>query len=162
MAKNRKRLEVKIYYILGNLNAKRDWGHAKDYVRMMWLILQADKPEDWVIATGSTTTVRDFVKLAFNEVGIEIEFKGQGIEEKGYVVSCKTEDYQLKTGQEILSVDKNYFRPTEVDLLIGDASKAKDKLGWIPEYDLESLIKDMMKSDMDIVKRELFLKKQNN
>ena len=136
-------------FYLGNLDAKRDWGHAKDYVRMMWLILQADKPEDWVIATGETTTVRDFVILAFKEVGIEIEFKGEGIDEKAYIVSCSDENYQLEIGKEVLSVDPNYFRPTEVDLLIGDPSKAKEKLGWVPEYDLSTLVKDMMQNDLN-------------
>jgi GDPmannose 4,6-dehydratase len=119
-------------FYLGNLDAKRDWGHAKDYVRMMWMILQADKPEDWVIATGETTSVRDFVRLAFKEVGIELEFKGEGIDEKAYVLSCSDDNYQLQIGKEILSVDPNYFRPTEVDLLIGDPTKAKEKLGWVP------------------------------
>ena len=140
-------------FYLGNLNAKRDWGHAKDYVRMMWMILQADKPEDWVIATGETTTIRDFVRLAFNEVGIELEFKGEGVDEKAYVVSCNNEKYQLEVGKEVLSVDPAYFRPTEVDLLIGDPSKAKKELGWIPEHDLSTLIKDMMKSDLKHFKK---------
>jgi len=136
-------------FYLGNLDAKRDWGHAKDYVRMMWMILQADKPEDWVIATGETTTVRDFVRLAFKEVGVELEFKGEGIDEKAYVVSCIDDNYQLEIGKEILSVDPQYFRPTEVDLLIGDPTKAKEKLGWVPKYDLLSLVKDMMISDIN-------------
>ncbi len=135
---------------LGNLDAKRDWGHAKDYVRMMWMILQTDIPEDWVIATGETTTVRDFVRLAFREVGVELEFRGDGVDEKAYVVSCDDENYQLEIGKEILSVDPQYFRPTEVDLLIGDPSKAKEKLGWAPEYDLSSLLKDMMESDLKL------------
>jgi len=139
-------------FYLGNLDAKRDWGHAKDYVRMMWMILQADKPEDWVIATGETTTVRDFVRLAFKEVGVELEFKGEGIDEKAYVVSCNDENYQLEIGKEVLSVDPQYFRPTEVDLLIGDPSKAKEKLGWIPEHDLSALVKDMMESDIKLYK----------
>lgn len=139
-------------FYLGNLDAKRDWGHAKDYVKMMWMILQADKPEDWVIATGETTTVRDFVRLAFNEVGIELEFKGEGVDEKAYIVSCNNEKYQLEVGKEVLSVDPTYFRPTEVDLLIGDPSKAKKKLGWVPEHDLQSLVKDMIKSDLELMK----------
>ena len=133
---------------LGNLDAKRDWGHAKDYVRMMWMILQADKPEDWVIATGETTSVRDFVRLAFREVGIELEFIGEGIDEKAYVASCSDDNYQLEINKEVLSIDPQYFRPTEVDLLIGDPSKAKEKLGWFPEYDLSALVKDMMESDV--------------
>ena len=116
-------------FFLGNLDAKRDWGHAKDYVRMMWMILQADKPEDWVIATGKTTTVRDFVRLAFKEVGIELQFKGEGVDEKAYVVSCSYDKFQLEIGKEILSVDPHYFRPTEVDLLIGDSTKARNDLG---------------------------------
>ena len=149
-------LQDKFY--LGNLDAKRDWGHAKDYVRMMWMILQADEAEDWVIATGKTTPVRDFVKMAFNEVGIELEFKGSGIEEKAFVKSCSNENYQLPIGHEILNVDPKYFRPTEVDLLIGDASKAKNKLGWVPEYSLEELVQDMMKSDIKLMQKDQYLK----
>ena len=137
-------------FYLGNLEAKRDWGHAKDYVRMMWMILQADKAEDWVIATGKTTTVRDFVRMAFAEVGIALEFRGEGVNEKGFVASCKDENYKLEIGKEVLSVDASYFRPTEVDLLIGDPSKAKAKLGWVPEHDLASLVKDMMQSDLKL------------
>ena len=139
-------------FYLGNLNAKRDWGHAKDYVRMMWMILQADHPEDWVIATGITTTVRDFVRLAFKEVGIELDFIGEGDQEKAFVKSCNFKDFQIEVGKEVLSVDPNYFRPTEVDLLIGDPSKAMNKLGWIPEYDLASLVKDMIKEDLSLIK----------
>ena len=119
----------------------------------MWMILQADKPEDWVIATGETTTVREFVKLAFNEVGIALEFRGSGVDEKAYVVSCSDENYQIEIGKEILSVDPKYFRPTEVDLLIGDPTKAKEKLGWVPEYDLSLLVKDMMDSDIKLLKQ---------
>ena len=140
-------------FYLGNLDAKRDWGHAKDYVRMMWMILQADKAEDWVIATGETTTVRDFVRMAFNEVGIALEFKGAGVDEKAFVVSCSDPNYQLEIGKEVLSVDPSYFRPTEVDLLIGDPSKAKAKLGWVPKHDLASLVKDMMQSDLELFKK---------
>ena len=150
-------LQDKLY--LGNLDAKRDWGHAKDYVRMMWMILQAEEPEDWVIATGKTTTVREFVRMAFSEVGIELEFKGAGVNEKATVVKCNNPEFQLKTGKEILSIDPAYFRPTEVDLLIGDPTKAKEKLGWIPEHDLESLVKDMMHSDVLLMQRNLHLKK---
>ena len=117
------------------------------------MILQADKPEDWVIATGETTTVRDFVRMAFNEVGIAIEFKGAGVDEKAFVVSCSDPNYQLEIGKEVLSVDPSYFRPTEVDLLIGDPSKAKEKLGWVPEHDLASLVKDMMQSDLELFKK---------
>ena len=141
-------------FYLGNLDAKRDWGHAKDYVRMMWMILQADKPEDWVIATGETTTVRDFVRLAFKEVGIELEFRGEGVDEKAYIVSCSDDNYQLEIGKEILSVDPQYFRPTEVDLLIGDPTKAKEKLGWVPEHDLSALVKDMIESDLELMQRK--------
>ena len=144
-------------FYLGNLDAKRDWGHAKDYVRMMWMILQAKKAEDWVIATGKTTTVRDFVRFAFKEVGIELEFKGVGIDEKAYVKSCSNEYYELKIGKEVLSVDKKYFRPTEVDLLVGDPTKAREQLGWIPEYNLKLLVKDMMGSDLELVKKDLLL-----
>lgn len=149
-------LQDKIY--LGNLEAKRDWGHAKDYVRMMWMILQAEQPEDWVIATGVTTKVRDFVRMAFKYVGIELEFKGEGVNEKAFVVKCENENYQLEAGKEVLSIDPTYFRPTEVDLLIGDPSKAKEKLGWVPEYDLEKLVNDMMQSDLKLMGKEQFLK----
>ncbi|GHA58472.1 GDP-mannose 4,6-dehydratase [Pontibacter akesuensis] len=142
---------------LGNLDAKRDWGHAKDYVEAMWRILQQDEPEDYVIATGVTTTVRDFVKMAFAEMGISIEFRGEGVDEKGYVSACSNPDYQVEIGKEVVCVDKNYFRPTEVDLLIGDATKAKTKLGWEPQYDLAALVKDMMKSDIELFKRDSYL-----
>lgn len=149
-------LQDKVF--LGNLNAKRDWGHAKDYVRMMWMILQADEPEDWVIATGKTTTVRDFVKMSFAHVGIELEFKGKDADEKGYVKACHNSEYQLPIGKEVVAVDKAYHRPTEVDLLIGDATKAKVKLGWVPEYDLNALVEDMMSSDLKLMKKQQFLK----
>ena len=168
-------LQEKVF--LGNLEAKRDWGHAKDYVRMMWMILQAEQPEDWVIATGVTTTVRDFVRMAFLEVGIELEFKGEGVDEKGFIKSIDQEKYsniilsgvegvnqqpttnnqQPIIGKEVLSVDPTYFRPTEVDLLIGDPTKAKEKLGWIPEHDLASLVKDMMKGDVSLMKKDVAL-----
>ena len=150
-------LQEKFY--LGNLDAQRDWGHAKDYVRMMWMILQADQPEDWVIATGTTTRVRDFVRLAFKEVGIELEFKGVGVEEKAFVVACHHKDFQVKIGKEVLSVDPTYFRPTEVDVLIGDPSKAKKNLGWVPEYDLASLVKDMIQGDVALMKKDVDLLK---
>ena len=149
-------LQDKIY--LGNLDAKRDWGHAKDYVRMMWMILQADEPEDWVIATGKTTTVRDFVRMAFREAGIELEFKGEGVEEKAFVKSCSNDAYKVEIGKQVLAVDPQYFRPTEVDLLIGDASKANNKLGWTPEYDLQALVKDMMQSDLHLMEKDQYLK----
>jgi GDPmannose 4,6-dehydratase len=148
-------LQDKFY--LGNLEAKRDWGHAKDYVRMMWMILQADQPEDWVIATGVTTTVRDFVTMAFKQVGISLKFKGQGVEEKAFVKACSNQEFQLAIGKEVLSVDPTYFRPTEVDMLIGDPSKAKNKLGWVPEHDLAYLVKDMMQSDIDLMKKDVTL-----
>ena len=145
-------------FYLGNLEAKRDWGHAKDYVRMMWMILQAEQPEDWVIATGKTTTVREFVRMSFAEVGIELEFKGVGVNEKAYVKSCNNLEYQLELGKEILVVDPKYFRPTEVDLLIGDPTKANTNLGWIPEHDLASLVNDMMSSDIKLMKKQQYLK----
>ena len=150
-------LQDKFY--LGNLDARRDWGHAKDYVRMMWMILQADVAEDWVISTGITTSIRDFVIMSFNEVGIELEFTGKGIEEKAIVKSCNDSKYQLKIGKEILSVDPKYFRPTEVELLIGDSTKAKEKLGWELEYDLASLVEDMMQSDLKVMQKGQYLKK---
>ena len=150
-------LQDKFY--LGNLDAQRDWGHAKDYVRMMWMILQADKPEDWVIATGVTTTVRDFVAMAFEQVGISLEFKGQGVEEKAYVTACSNQEFQLEIGKEVISVDPTYFRPTEVNLLLGDPTKAKNKLGWVPEYDLASLVKDMMQSDIELMQKDVVLLK---
>ncbi len=138
--------QEKLY--LGNLDAQRDWGHAKDYVRAMWLILQQDTPEDYVIATGTTTPVRDFVKMAFAEVGISLAFDGQGINEKGYVSHCANPTYQLEIGKEVLAVDPTYFRPTEVDMLIGDPTKAKSKLGWEPSYDLPSLCREMVAADL--------------
>ncbi len=149
-------LQDKIY--LGNLSAKRDWGHAKDYVIAMHLILQQEKPEDFVIATGVTTEVREFVRMAFNELGIEVDFKGEGIDEKGYVAKCNNPEFQLEIGKEILSIDPRYFRPTEVDLLIGDPTKAKTQLGWEPEYDLQGLVSDMVRSDVNLVKRDKYLK----
>ena len=157
-------LQDKLY--LGNLDAKRDWGHAKDYVRMMWMILQADQPEDWVIATGKTTSVRDFVRMAFGYIGIDVAFKGTGVDETGFVASIDEERMKslnldpkvLKEGQEIVAVDPRYFRPTEVDLLIGDPTKAKEKLGWTPQYTLEELVHDMMESDLKLMKKDEYLK----
>jgi GDPmannose 4,6-dehydratase len=149
-------LQDKLY--LGNLDAQRDWGHAKDYVEAMYLILQQDTPEDYVIATGITTRVREFVRMAFSEVGIEVEFKGEGVDEKGYVVSCSNPDYQLETGKEIVAVDAAYFRPTEVDLLIGDPTKSKTKLGWEPKYDLAGLVKEMVAADVELFRKEKLLK----
>ena len=141
-------METKRNCFLGNLNSKRDWGHAKDYVRMMWMILQHESPEDWVIATGKTTSVREFIKLCFRYVGIEIEFKGEGVNEKGYVKSCKDRKFNLKVGKEVIGVDKKLFRPTDVDLLIGDSSKALNKLGWKAEFSLEDIVRDMMEYDL--------------
>lgn len=134
--------------LLGNLDAKRDWGHAKDYVEGMWLMLQQDKPEDYILATGVTTSVRDFVKLAFSEVGIELSFSGSGADEKGFVEKCNNPLYQLEKGKQVVGVDSRYFRPAEVDLLIGDATKAKTNLGWKPKYDLAALVKDMMEKEI--------------
>ena len=149
-------LQNKFY--LGNLDAQRDWGHAKDYVRMMWMILQADDAEDWVIATGKTTSVRDFVKMSFAEVGIVLDFIGEGAEERAVVRSCNNSEYQIEVGTEVLSVDPKYYRPTEVDLLIGDPTKANTKLGWTPEFDLKSLVKDMMSGDIKLMKQDQYLK----
>ena len=142
---------------LGNLNAQRDWGHAKDYVEAMWLMLQQEKPEDFVIATGVTTPVREFVRLAFAEVGIDIEFNGDGVDEKGTVKSFSNPAYQLAVGTEVVAVDPRYFRPTEVELLIGDPTKANTKLGWKPKYDLNGLVKEMVAADLDIFKKEKLL-----
>jgi GDPmannose 4,6-dehydratase len=142
---------------IGNLDAKRDWGHAKDYVRMMWMILQAEKPEDWVIATGTTTSVRDFIKMSFNHIGVKLEFKGKGTNEKGYIKESTNSKYKLEIGKEVVRVDTKYFRPTEVDLLLGDATKARNKLGWIPEYSLEELVKEMMMYDLKLIERDNYL-----
>lgn len=142
---------------LGNLDAQRDWGHAKDYVEAMWLILQQEKPEDFVIATGVTTRIRDFVRMAFAEVGIELDFKGEGVDEKAFVASCSNPEYQLPIGKEIVAIDSKYFRPTEVDLLLGDPTKAKEKLGWKLKYDLPALVKDMMDADIALFKRDQLL-----
>ncbi len=150
-------LQDKFY--LGNLDAKRDWGHAKDYIEAMWLILQQDTPEDFVIATGVTTTVRDFVKLSFKEIGVELEFKGEGINEKAFIKSCSNEKYKLEIGKEVLSVDPKYFRPTEVDLLIGDPTKANTKLNWKPKYTVETLVQEMMKADLELFNRDKYLER---
>jgi len=154
---------------LGNLSSKRDWGHAKDYVRAMYLILQQDEPSDYVIATGITTEVREFVRMAFAEIGINIAFRGEGIDEKGYIDSVDELIFTAQVGAEfleqigsikdsIVEVDANYFRPTEVDLLIGDATKSRTRLNWIPEYDLKALVEDMMRSDVKLMKKETYLK----
>ena len=124
---------------------------------MMWMILQAEEPEDWVIATGKTTSVRDFIKMCFAHVGIELQFKGEGSNERGFIASCSIPEYQVEIGKEVISVDEKYYRPTEVDLLIGDATKAREKLGWIPKYDLSGLVEDMMNSDINLMKKQQFL-----
>ncbi len=142
---------------LGNMDAKRDWGHAKDYVEAMWLILQQDEAEDFVIATGVTTSVRDFVIMSFREVGVELKFEGEGVDEVG-VVESSTNEF-LKVGQAIVSVDPKYFRPTEVELLIGDPTKANTKLGWQPKYDLQALCSEMVQKDIELFKKDEFLKK---
>ncbi|MFK8009436.1 MAG: GDP-mannose 4,6-dehydratase [Saprospiraceae bacterium] len=149
-------LQEKLY--LGNLDAKRDWGHAKDYVELMWKILQYEKPEDWVIATGVTTSVRDFVRMSFRELGIELEFSGEGVDEVGVVTSCNNSEFQIPIGTQLVSVDPQYFRPTEVDLLIGDPTKAKTKLDWEPKYDLQALCSEMVQSDLELFKRDQVLR----
>jgi len=143
---------------LGNLDAKRDWGHAKDYVEGMWRILQHDTPEDFVLATGITTQIRDFVRMAFAEIGIELTFEGKDENEIAKVVACKGA-YKVAVGQVVVKVDPRYYRPTEVDLLIGDATKAKEKLGWTLTYTLAEMVTEMVASDLKIFEREQFLKK---
>jgi GDPmannose 4,6-dehydratase len=151
---------------LGNLSAQRDWGHAKDYIEAMYLILQQEKPEDYVIATGITTTVRDFVKMSFAELGIEVEFSGKDQHERGVIIDVDQElvaqlglnDVNLKPGTIVVQVDEKYFRPTEVDLLLGDPTKANTKLGWMPKYDLPALVKDMIHSDLHLMKKDEYLK----
>ena len=137
---------------VGNLDASRDWGHAKDYVEAMYLMLQQEEPEDFVIATGITTTVRDFIRMTFKELGAELEFKGKGKNEKGFIKSCD-DNFNFKPGQEVVAVDPNYFRPTEVDLLIGDATKAKEKLGWQPKYTLSEMVKEMVAYDLQLFRK---------
>lgn len=148
-------LQDKLY--LGNLDAQRDWGHAKDYVEAMYLVLQQDRPDDYVIATGITTAVREFVRMAFMELGIEIEFKGEGVDEKGYVKGCHQKEYTLPINTEVVAVDPRYFRPTEVELLIGDPSKSMKKLGWKPKYDLAALVQEMVQADLALFKRDKYL-----
>jgi GDPmannose 4,6-dehydratase len=156
---------------LGNLSSKRDWGHAKDYVKAMYLILQQDEPDDYVIATGVTTTIRDFIRLACAEIGLEISFTGEGANEKGTITAINEKLFIEKVGERylggiksrmapstIVSVDPKYFRPTEVDLLIGDPTKSKTKLGWEPEYDLQGLVTDMMQSDVKLMKKDAWLR----
>ncbi len=140
---------------LGNLDAKRDWGHAKDYVEGMWLMLQHDKPEDFVLATGITTSIRDFARMCFEEVGIEIEFRGEGVDEKGYVKKCNNPKYILPEGKEVIAVSPRYFRPTEVDVLIGDASKANKLLNWKPKYDLRMLVNEMVAEELKNESKDL-------
>ncbi|MCR9063258.1 MAG: GDP-mannose 4,6-dehydratase [Cytophagales bacterium] len=152
-------LNTKECLFLGNLDAKRDWGHAKDYIEAMWLILQQDKAEDYVIATGETTTVREFVRLAFSEIGVELEFKGKEDKEEAFVVSCSKPEYQLTIGQKVVAVDPKYYRPTEVELLIGDPTKSKTKLGWEPKYDLAALVKEMVEADLNLFKNQSGLNK---
>jgi GDPmannose 4,6-dehydratase len=142
---------------LGNLDAKRDWGHAKDYIEGMYLILQQEKPEDFVLATGITTTIRDFAKMSFSELGIELGFRGVDEAEEGYIVK-NTGEYKLDVGTIVVKVDPKYYRPTEVDLLIGDSTKAMTQLGWKPKYDLKTLVKEMVASDVTLFKKELHIK----
>ena len=159
---------------LGNLSSQRDWGHAKDYVKGMYLILQQDEPDDYVLATGITTSIREFVRMSCNEIGLKIEFKGEGMDEKGYLTGIDEKIFIEKVGEKylegvrskvkgqrseaVVEVDPRYFRPTEVDMLIGDPTKAQTKLGWKPEYDLKGLVKDMMQSDVHLMKKEAYLK----
>jgi GDPmannose 4,6-dehydratase len=160
-------LGLQNYLYVGNLSAQRDWGHAKDYIEAMWLMLQQNVAEDFVIATGVTTTVREFIKMAFLELGIEIEFSGKDIGERGVIIDMDQEKITelglnadaLRFGQTVVKVDPAYFRPTEVDLLIGDATKARTKLGWMPKYDLQALVSDMVQSDLHLVKKDDYLKK---
>ncbi|MCB0633328.1 MAG: GDP-mannose 4,6-dehydratase [Saprospiraceae bacterium] len=149
-------LQDKLY--LGNLDAQRDWGHAKDYVEAMWLILQQDQPEDYVIATGVTTCVRDFVRMSFREIGVELEFRGEGVDEVGIVISSTNPDYMLEVGREVVAVDPRYFRPTEVELLIGDPTKSKQQLGWEPKYDLQMMCSEMVAADIELFRRDQLLK----
>ena len=148
-------MQRKLY--LGNLDAQRDWGHARDYVEAMWLMLQQEKPEDFVIATGKTTTVRDFARMAFEEIGVELEFMGEGKEEVGIIVDAKHPDFPLERGRIVIEVDPRYYRPTEVDMLIGNPAKAKRKLGWEPKYSVKQLVAEMVAGDMIQTKREQIL-----
>lgn len=150
-------LQDKLY--LGNMNAKRDWGHAKDFVEAMWLILQQDKPDDYVIATGVTTSVRDFVTMSFREIGVELDFQGEGVEEIGVVASSTNPDFPIPVGKTVVAVDPKYFRPTEVELLIGDPTKSKSELGWQPKYDLQALCSEMVQADIELFKKDQLLRK---
>lgn len=161
-------LQDKLY--LGNLDSKRDWGHAKDYVQAMWLILQQDHPDDYVIATGKTTSIREFVDMAFRQMGCVLSFEGKGLDETGVLVSVDKDvfcakvgsayykDFSKRIGQVLVAVDSKYFRPTEVDFLLGNAEKARKVLGWNPQYKLEDLVREMMESDMVLMKKDGFLK----
>ncbi|OJV18922.1 MAG: GDP-mannose 4,6-dehydratase [Dyadobacter sp. 50-39] len=148
-------LQDKVY--LGNLDAQRDWGHAKDFVEAMWLILQQETAEDFVIATGVTTRIRDFVRMAFAEVGVEVEFSGAGVDEIAKVVKCNKPEFQIEVGKEVVAVDPRYFRPTEVELLIGDPTKSMEKLGWKPKYDLKALVNDMVHADVQLFRKDRLL-----
>jgi len=152
-------MQDKLY--MGNIDAKRDWGHAKDYVEAMWKMLQVEIPEDFVIATGETRTVREFLIRSFEEVGIEIEFKGNGINEIGYITKCKNPAYQLEIGKEVILIDPEYFRPTEVELLIGDATKAQQKLNWKPKYSFDELVKEMVASDLQLFSNQKYIQAFN-
>jgi GDPmannose 4,6-dehydratase len=146
-------------FYMGNIDAKRDWGHAKDYVKAMWLMLQQETPEDFVIATGVTTTVRDFIKMSFKEIGVDLAFEGKGVNEIARIAKCNDPNFQLTKGAVVLKIDPEYFRPTEVELLIGDPTRAKEKLGWELEYDLQALVTDMMRADLELFRRDKFLLK---
>ena len=148
-------LQDKLY--MGNLNSKRDWGHAKDYVEGMWRILQQDTPEDYVLATGVTTEIREFIRMAFSEVGITVAFKGEGADEIGFITACNNPKFQVEIGKEVVAIDPRYFRPTEVDLLIGDPTKAKTKLGWTPKYDVKMLCAEMVAADVLLFQKEKYL-----
>ena len=161
-------LQDRLY--LGNMDSKRDWGHAKDYVRAMWMILQQEKPDDYVIATGTTTSIREFVDMAFRQIGCTLSYKDKGMDETGILESIDKDIFTQKVGENyykafsqrigdvLVAVDAKYFRPTEVDFLLGDARKAQEKLGWKPEYDLAALVSEMMESDMQLMKKDGFLK----
>lgn len=149
-------LQDKLY--MGNLSSQRDWGHAKDYIKAMWLILQHDKPDDYVIATGITTPVREFICKAFMELGLTVYFNGYGVDEKGTIIGSEKDEFKHLIHKEVVAIDPRYFRPTEVELLVGDASKARSVLHWAPEYDLDDLIKEMVRSDFHLMQKEKFLK----
>ncbi|MDR2039724.1 MAG: GDP-mannose 4,6-dehydratase [Bacteroidales bacterium] len=161
-------LQEKVF--MGNLSSKRDWGHAKDYIKAMYLILQQDKPDDYVISTGVTTSIRDFIIMAFREVGVDVEFKNEGIDEYGFISGIDSDtfkekvgapyldNFQKRVGSTVVKIDPSYFRPTEVDILVGDNTKAREKLGWEPKYDLEHLCSDMITSDLNLMRKENYLK----